>query len=64
MDIVHATITFEDTFSHAIDLKHATVSKHTFDSMQKDIGKTIQFFNKKQQISHTLKIIKIEQSKQ
>ena len=63
MDIVHTTITFKDTFSHAKVLKQATVSKHTFDSMQKDVGKIVHIFDKNKQINYNFKITKVEQSK-
>ena len=63
MDIVHATITFKDTFSHAKVLKQTTVSKYTFDKIQKDVGTIIHIFDKDKQINYNFKIIKVEQSK-
>lgn len=59
-DMVHVTVTFEDTFSFAKAVRQATVSRLTFDNMQKQVGQiVIDRFNKQTQIHETLRLISV-----
>lgn len=61
MDMIHAKITFEDTFSKSKEVKTATVSKPTFDKMLNDIGKLVPYFDKVAQIRYNYQVVKVEQ---
>jgi hypothetical protein len=62
MDIIHAKLVFEDTFSYAKTTKYTTVSKqHTFDKMKESIGEVvIDRFNKSSQIHETIRLLSVE----
>ena len=63
MDLIHITVTFEDTFSGAKIVRHVTRSVETFGRMKQNIGKiVVDRFNKVSQIHETLRLISVEQS--
>jgi len=64
MNIIHTTITFEDTFSFAKTTRTTTLSEDTFNKVKvNDIGKIVSYFDKAAQIRYNMKIVSIEQSK-
>lgn len=64
MDIIHITVTFEDTFSFAKEVKHVSRSVSTFEKMKKDIGKVVvNYFDKKNAIHKSLRLVSVERSK-
>lgn len=64
MDLIHITITFEDTFSFAKEVRYVTRSVSTFEKMKQDIGKVVvDCFDKKNAIHRSLKLVSVEQSK-
>lgn len=64
MDLIHITITFQDTFSGAKVIRNCTRSMETFEKMRKQVGEVvIDRFNKATHIHETLRLISVEQSK-
>lgn len=63
-DLIHVSITFEDTFSFAKVTKQTTVSGLSYKQIEEDInrGKTFKYFDKKQQINSTYKVLSIKQT--
>jgi hypothetical protein len=64
MDFQHVTITFEDVFSFAKEVRHTTRSLATIELMKKDIGNiVIDRYDKRNGIHYQLRLVSIEPTK-
>lgn len=64
MDLINITVTFEDTFSFAKEVRHVTRSLETFEKMKQDIGKVVvDRYDAKEGIHWRMKLISVEKSK-
>ena len=62
MNIIHALVSLEDTFSGCKTQKITTVSEITFNKMKQGIGTTFKQFDKKTQISYTWQVLDVRQA--
>lgn len=62
MNLIHAYIKLEDTFSGAKDHRIKSVSQSTFDLMLKGVGTTFSHFDKVAAIHSNWKVLEVRQA--
>lgn len=59
-DVIHAKIVFQDRFSFAKETRIKTISRATFEKMQRGVGHVVSFF--KNDIRWEMEVIEVTQA--